>query len=224
MRNFLAVATLSFAFLAACQSNTQKLPIIGEREVIEKEVDGKTVVDTIYPAIPDFQFLNQDSVLISNKDFDNKIYVANFFFTHCPSICPTMQRNLLKAYQKYKTPRATAVLRAWASWALTRCMAVATRWRRNASLKEGRASPHAMATTAATAAVSTRLYPGASLRMGESFRSGASSMRFAARRRNRRGAAAAVGNLTGRTSSAPDARGGNGPPPILEGHSTGSGA
>lgn len=101
IRNFLAVAAATVVFLA-CESKTQKLPIIGDREVVEKVVDGKTVVDTIYPAIPDFQFLNQDSVLISNKNFDNKIYVANFFFTHCPSICPTMQRNLLKAYQKYK--------------------------------------------------------------------------------------------------------------------------
>lgn len=88
--------------LSACQSTEKKLPIIGEREVIEKTVDGKVVVDSIYPKIPDFQFLNQDSILISQKNFDNKIYVANFFFTHCPSICPTMQRNLLKAYQKYK--------------------------------------------------------------------------------------------------------------------------
>lgn len=88
--------------LSACQSNSPKLPIIGEREVVEKQIDGKTIIDTIYPKIPSFKFLNQDSAIITDKDFDNKIYVANFFFTHCPSICPTMQRNLLKAYEKYK--------------------------------------------------------------------------------------------------------------------------
>ncbi|MCA5006337.1 SCO family protein [Sphingobacterium bovistauri] len=109
IRNFLAVAAATIVFLS-CESQAPKLPIIGDREVIEKVVDGKSVVDTIYPAIPDFKFLNQDSVLISNKDFDNKIYVANFFFTHCPSICPTMQRNLLKAYQKYKGNEAIAFL------------------------------------------------------------------------------------------------------------------
>lgn len=90
-------------FWSSCESNkSTKLPIIGEKELVEKQIDGKTIVDTVYPKIPDFQFLNQDSILISNKDFDNKIYVANFFFTHCPSICPTMQRNLLTAYEKYK--------------------------------------------------------------------------------------------------------------------------
>lgn len=100
--NVLVSSFLLGLITSSCQSNTAKLPIIGEREVVETQVDGKTVIDTIYPKIPSFQFLNQDSAMISDKDFDNKIYVANFFFTHCPSICPTMQRNLLKAYEKYK--------------------------------------------------------------------------------------------------------------------------
>lgn len=88
--------------LAACQPGSKTLPIIGEREVVNG--------DTIYPKIPSFQFLNQDSVMLSDKFFANKIYVANFFFTHCPSICPTMQRNLLKAYQKYKKDDRIAFL------------------------------------------------------------------------------------------------------------------
>ncbi len=109
MKNILALAAVTITFIA-CESKTQKLPIIGERDVVEKVVDGKTVVDTVYAAIPEFEFLNQDSTLISDKDFDNKIYVANFFFTHCPSICPTMQRNVLKAYQKYKGNAGVAFL------------------------------------------------------------------------------------------------------------------
>ncbi|WP_437918192.1 SCO family protein [Sphingobacterium sp. LRF_L2] len=89
--------------LTGCLKNSErKLPIIGERETSERVVDGKTIVDTLYHQIPAFNFLNQDSLLVSNKSFDNKIYVANFFFTHCPSICPTMQRNLLTVYEKYK--------------------------------------------------------------------------------------------------------------------------
>ncbi|MBE8720959.1 SCO family protein [Sphingobacterium pedocola] len=94
----------------ACQSNSNTLPIIGQRDAVQKEVDGKTVTDTIYHSIPAFSLLNQDSVLISDKNFDQKIYVANFFFTHCPSICPTMQRNLLKAYEKYKNDERISFL------------------------------------------------------------------------------------------------------------------
>lgn len=89
--------------MAACDStsSTKKLPILGYREPITTTVNGETVVDTLYQKIPDFSFLNQDSVLVSNADFADGVYIANFFFTHCPSICPTMQRNLLQVYEKY---------------------------------------------------------------------------------------------------------------------------
>lgn len=110
MSNSFFIGLCSLLLCVACQSNNDKLPYIGNREAVEKEIDGKKVTDTIYHTIPDYSLLNQDSVLISSKKFDNKIYVANFFFTHCPSICPTMQRNLLKAYQKYKNDDRIAFL------------------------------------------------------------------------------------------------------------------
>ncbi|SMG28323.1 SCO family protein [Sphingobacterium psychroaquaticum] len=92
-----------FAAIVGCAPKAdKKLPYIGEPDIEEKIVDGKTITDTIYHRIPSFSFLNQDSVLLTEKAFDNKVYIANFFFTHCPSICPTMQRNLLKVYEKYK--------------------------------------------------------------------------------------------------------------------------
>lgn len=88
--------------LSACQSGPMKLPYLGEREAIEKLVDGKKVIDTLYQSIPPFQFTNQDSVLITEKDFEGKIYVSDFFFTSCNTICPIMHRNMLKVYEKYK--------------------------------------------------------------------------------------------------------------------------
>ncbi len=89
--------------VAGCDQETQRiLPILGMREPVTKVVDGQTVTDTLYHSIPDFRLLNQDSILIDNHVFDNGVYIANFFFTHCPSICPIMQRNLLKVYEKYK--------------------------------------------------------------------------------------------------------------------------
>jgi len=89
--------------IAGCSSNEKKqLPILGNREPVEKTVDGKTVVDTVYQTIPEFQFLNQDSVSLTDKDFNGKIYVADFFFTSCPSICPVMHRNMLKVFKEFK--------------------------------------------------------------------------------------------------------------------------
>lgn len=94
---------LSFLLLAACHSDTREtLPILGSREAVIKEINGTMVTDTIYKTIPNFTFLNQDSLEITNKDFENSIYIADFFFTSCPSICPIMHRNMLKVYHKYE--------------------------------------------------------------------------------------------------------------------------
>lgn len=108
-KKFLFVGGLVL-FVASCggpnntesrKDNEGKLPILGSREPVERIIEGETIVDTIYHQIPEFEFLNQDSVLISEDFFAGGIYIANFFFTHCPSICPTMQRNLLEVYQEY---------------------------------------------------------------------------------------------------------------------------
>ena len=95
------IAVLS-TLVFSCTSNNRKLPIYGEKEPVHKKVNGKDVVDTLYKTIPDFSLLNQDSSYITNRFFDGNIYVADFFFTHCPSICPIMHRHLLKVYQRYR--------------------------------------------------------------------------------------------------------------------------
>ncbi len=52
--------------------------------------------------VPSFQFMNQDSLLISDKDYIGKVYVAEFFFTSCPSICPIMTENLVALQNHFK--------------------------------------------------------------------------------------------------------------------------
>jgi protein SCO1/2 len=53
-------------------------------------------------SIPDFQFTNQDGQLISNKDLKGQIYVATFFFSTCPSICPAMNFHLKELQDRFK--------------------------------------------------------------------------------------------------------------------------
>jgi protein SCO1/2 len=103
VKNFFLYVSLAVALIfSACRSETQKLPIYGSRQAISKVVDGRETIDTVYQTIPDFNLLNQDSVYITNKQFDGKIYIADFFFTRCPTICPVMHRNMYKLYSQYR--------------------------------------------------------------------------------------------------------------------------
>jgi|TARA_B110000285_G_C15037051_1_gene569884 protein SCO1/2 len=52
--------------------------------------------------IPAFSFVNQDSVVITNKTFEGKIYIADFFFTSCSGICPKLTKNMRSLQEKYK--------------------------------------------------------------------------------------------------------------------------
>ncbi len=52
--------------------------------------------------VPPFNFLNQDSLLVSDQDYLGKVYVAEFFFTSCPSICPVMTKNLVELQEAFK--------------------------------------------------------------------------------------------------------------------------
>lgn len=81
---------------------TKKLPFYGEPEVVKKVVDGKETEQTIYPTIPDFSFINEDNETVTEKDFKGKVYVADFFFVTCPTICPVMKKNMLTVYEEYK--------------------------------------------------------------------------------------------------------------------------
>lgn len=98
MKPLLSISGALILLTLSCTSTPKKLPILGEREAVQT-AGGKT--DTIYHTVAPFSFLNQDSTLITEKDFAGKIYVADFFFTSCNTICPIMHRNMLKVYQKY---------------------------------------------------------------------------------------------------------------------------
>ncbi len=52
--------------------------------------------------VPPFAFINQDSLPISNEDYKGKVYVAAFFFTTCPTICPIMTQNLVALQDTFK--------------------------------------------------------------------------------------------------------------------------
>ena len=82
---FVVIALMSI-YLVGCKSEPL-LPIYGDRDLVYK--DGK-VVDTIFHQIPDFEYTNQNGKTVSKKDVLGRVFVADFFFSTCPTICPKM--------------------------------------------------------------------------------------------------------------------------------------
>ncbi|AEL23789.1 SCO family protein [Cyclobacterium marinum] len=102
--HYLNLIILGVLALSACQTNNNpnSLPVLGNRHVEEVVVDGETTTDTIYHKIADFRFTNQDGQQITNEDVKGKVYVADFFFTSCPTICPIMKKQMLRVYETFK--------------------------------------------------------------------------------------------------------------------------
>ena len=69
-------------------------------EKFEKIKDSNPKLVTISKA-PQFELTNQDEETISNSFYKNKVYVVDFFFTTCPTICPKMTKNMLKVQNKF---------------------------------------------------------------------------------------------------------------------------
>ena len=56
----------------------------------------------INPLVPEFSFVDQDGKTISQRDTDDKVYVAEYFFTTCKGICPKMNANMRRIFDQYK--------------------------------------------------------------------------------------------------------------------------
>ena len=97
----IVLGSLLLAIAIACKpasENTSaptELPILGERYVDDNQ-------DTVYHKIADFAFVNQLGDTITQADMAGKVYVADFFFTTCPTICPVMKKEMLRVFEKYK--------------------------------------------------------------------------------------------------------------------------
>ena len=75
--------------------NRKTLPIFTPSMVNPELVDStiQHIANTHF--IKDFKFTNQNGKTVTQKDYENKIYVADFFFTTCPTICPIMTDNMV---------------------------------------------------------------------------------------------------------------------------------
>ncbi|MGB3588238.1 MAG: SCO family protein [Tunicatimonas sp.] len=110
MKNLITITTicLSISGIYSCSAPSSQeaatLPIYGERYYDAQ------LQDTVYHQIANFAFVNQDSSKITPATFEDKIYVADFFFTSCPTICPIMKKEMLRVYEEFKDNEQVAIL------------------------------------------------------------------------------------------------------------------
>ena len=89
-------------FFYGCSVKEKPLPIFGERNVVDK--------DTVYHSIAHFEFVDQDNDIITNDTFKDKIYVADFFFTSCRTICPIMKTQMKRLYDTIQGKQDVLIL------------------------------------------------------------------------------------------------------------------
>ena len=89
-----SVVTISLFYSALKPKKT--LPIYNPADVNPELVDSTIQYKSKYHTIADFSFINQNGDTITQKNYEGKIYVADFFFTTCGSICPKMSTNLVE--------------------------------------------------------------------------------------------------------------------------------
>ncbi len=98
------VFLLLVVFSSGCKKTnaTQPLPVLG-RPTFENG-------DSIPHTIPAFSFINQDSQIVNNETFTDKIYVVDFFFTSCPTICPKTTAQMHRLYKKFESEDRVVLL------------------------------------------------------------------------------------------------------------------
>ena len=93
--------SLSYTFLKPPKT----LKIYNPADVNPELVDSTVQYIQKYHTIADFSFTNQNGKTITQKDYEGKIYVADFFFTTCGSICPKMTTNLVEVQKAFLNKR-----------------------------------------------------------------------------------------------------------------------
>ncbi|MEX0965775.1 MAG: SCO family protein [Bacteroidia bacterium] len=104
-RKLIAVWCVLPGLMYGCgdSSSKKQLPYLGNPSTAESGEEG-------HPKIPEFQFVNQDGNTVSPSTFEDKIYVADFFFTSCPTICPKMKKEMLRVYEEFEDEDEVALL------------------------------------------------------------------------------------------------------------------
>jgi len=98
----LALSSVIIVLMYQALKPEKRLPVYQPSMVNPELVDSTLVYVKKYHSIADFKLINQNGDTISQADYADKIYVADFFFTTCPTICPVMTANMADIQQIIK--------------------------------------------------------------------------------------------------------------------------
>lgn len=99
---FLSLSIIIFIGIYSLLKPKKSLPIFTPRDVNPQLVDSTIQHVGYNHKIADFKFTNQNGKIVTQEDYKGKIYVADFFFTTCPTICPIMTDNMVWLQDKIK--------------------------------------------------------------------------------------------------------------------------
>jgi protein SCO1 len=103
---FLIFSTITLSLFYFALKPKKTLPIYNPADVNPELVDSTMLDVRKYHTIANFSFTNQNGKIITQKDYEGTIYVADFFFTTCGSICPKMTTNLVEVQKAFlKNPK-----------------------------------------------------------------------------------------------------------------------
>lgn len=89
-------------FVTSCnQSLKRELPIYNPSNFNPELVDKSLRNSSKYHTVSDFELINQNGKTITQEDYKDKIYVTDFFFTSCKTICPIMTNNMAKLQDEF---------------------------------------------------------------------------------------------------------------------------
>lgn len=106
----LVLSAIIITAIAQIMTPKKSLRIYQPTQVAAELVDTTMQYVKKYHTIPDFSLINQNGKTITQADYDNKIYVADFFFTTCQTICPIMTDHMVKIQESLRDDRQVLLL------------------------------------------------------------------------------------------------------------------
>ena len=106
------VGGVSLTYYLQNQPKEEKLPVINPVDIVPEMVDPSVLMDRkgYGHTIGNFTLVNQDSTIATQSIIEDKVFVAEYFFTTCTNICPIMNKQMQRVHEKYKSQEDFRIL------------------------------------------------------------------------------------------------------------------